>query len=252
MIPRIGLTFLLLSVSALGQQPKPPAKGAIPKVLYAQPLAVVAGTKAKLILRGTGLEAVSEVRFSPADVKGKLLGKGRTAPVPNNYPANKLGNSECEIEIETPKNFVGEIEVIAVTPTGSSEVHRVIVASSLQVEKEPNDSFKQAQELALPAQIEGTLGRERDLDVYRIAGQAGQSVRIEVVAAARGAPTDAMLTVYDAQLRVVKIVDDVEGQADPRLTLILPPGGVCYLVVQEAHDLGGAQFGYRLAVQPAK
>ena len=116
-------------------------------------------------------------------------------------------------------------------------------------EKEPNDGFAQAQPLTLPATVAGTIGREKDTDVYQFAGKAGQTVTVDVIAAKLGAPTDALISLYDADRRVIVTADDTDGHPDPTLSVKLPKDGVYYVSVLESNDLGGPQFGYRLRIK---
>jgi hypothetical protein len=89
---------LLLAFAA--QDKKPDAKD-VPKPLYTVPLAAAPGAKTKLVLRGLKLDTVTAVT---AAVSVKLLSK-KKAPGPTNFPAEKAGDSECEIEVELPKDF---------------------------------------------------------------------------------------------------------------------------------------------------
>jgi hypothetical protein len=243
------LPLLLLSPILFAQDKKPPAKKEPPRVQYPMPLAVAPGTKGKVILRGQKLDTVTEVKASAGKVK--LVGKtGRKAGVPNNYPAGKLGDTEVEFELELPKDFAGEsVELVAVSPGGTSEPHKLTVSKGDVAEKEPNDGFAQAQQVALPVTVAGTIRQAKDTGVFQFIGKADQSVIVEVIAAKLGAPTDALLTVYDADRRVLAIADDTDGHPDPTITFKLPKDGVYFVAVLEVNDLGGPQFGYRLRLK---
>jgi len=243
------LLILLLSPILFAQDKKPPAKKEPPRVQYPMPLAVAPGTKGKVILRGQKLDTVTEVKASAGTVK--LVGKtGRKAGVPNNYPAGKLGDTEVEFELELPKDFAGEsVELVAVSPGGSSEPYKLTVTKGDVAEKEPNDGFAQAQPLALPATVAGTIRQAKDTDVFQFTGKAGQTVTVEVIAAKLGAPTDALISLYDADRRVLGLADDTDGHPDPMLSVKLPKDGIYFVSVLEANDLGGPQFGYRLRIK---
>lgn len=233
----------------LSAQPKPAAKDA-PVVQYSTPLFVVPIAKVKVILRGQKLDAVTEVKSADAKVTAKLVGKARKAAVPNNYPANKLGDTEVEVELDFKKDHAPDsVALTAVGPGGTSEVYQLLVVTKPVLEQEPNDNFAQAQAIALPVTLEGTIAKERDVDVYKFEGKQGQRVKFSIVAAKLGAPTDALLTLYDDAKGVLAIVDDTGGSPDPILEAKLPRDGTYYVVVIEASDLGGAQFGYRLKAE---
>ncbi|OWK36515.1 PPC domain-containing protein [Fimbriiglobus ruber] len=239
-----------------------------PRVLYPIPLAAAPGQKTKIILRGFKLDTVTEVKAGDDKVKVKLVGKPKPAGGPTNFPAERIGDSECEIELDVPKDFpAGHLELTAVSSGGSSPYgfvtdaltaasrgrssapyKFVIDAGPRTVEKEPNDSFAKAQEITVPTTVDAAIGQVRDVDVFRFVGKAGDKVRFEVQASRLGSPVDALITLYDADRRIIDACDDVDGDPDPILTVTLPKNGVYYLSVIEAHDFGGGQFPYRLHV----
>lgn len=243
------------STPARTQDKKPPEKKDAPKVLYAVPLVAKPGEKQKLTLRGKNLAAVKEVKVAGADgAKVKFLA-ARAAGVPNNYPADRVGDSEVEVELELPKGVKpGAVTVTAVGPGGDSNAHTLPVRDELPTvaEKEPNDGFEQAQPLAVPSAVEATIKSERDADVFKVEGKKGARVRFEVQAGRFGSPVDATMTLYDANRRVIDSADDVGGNPDPVLVVTFPHDGVYYLSILDAHDLGGANFGYRLVVVSEK
>jgi len=246
---RTLLPTLLLGSSLLLAQEKPkpsPAKD-VPKVLYSIPLLVEPGKKTRVMLRGAKLESVTEVRHG--DAKLKITAAAKKSAPPNNYPATKFGDSECEIELDLPKDFKeGIIELVAIAPGGASK-YKLNVAQGNTREKEPNDSFTQAQDVKFPTIVDAVIGKERDVDMFQFAGQAGQKITAEILAARLGSPADLNLTLYDSAKNVLAQCDDTSESADPIIEFTLPRNGIYYLGVQESSDLGGAQYGYRLLVK---
>lgn len=230
-------------------------KDAVPRVLYAVPLVAKAGEKQKLTLRGKGLAAVKEVTASGADgAKAKVLA-ARAAGVPNNHPGERVGDSEVEVELELPKGAEpGKVKLVAVGPGGASNEYALLLRDDLKVvaEKEDNGGLAAAQAVAVPCAVEGAIGGERDVDVFKFDGKKGDKVRVEVQASRFGSPLDGFLTVYDAGRTVVGSADDAEGSSDPVLVLTLPKDGTYFVSLIDAHDLGGPNFGYRLALTKAK
>src|SRR5207244_4478971 len=98
------LPFAFLSTTSSQEKKQPdPKKEPPPKVLYAVPLVAKPGEKQKLALRGKNLAAVKEVKVTGAeDAKVKVL-SAKAVAVPNNYPGDRVGDSEVEIELELPK-----------------------------------------------------------------------------------------------------------------------------------------------------
>ena len=250
------LSFLLASAGALSSQDKKqPDKKDAPKVLYAVPLVAKPGEKQKLVLRGKNLAAVKEVTVTGGDgARAKVFG-ARAAGVPNNYPAERIGDSEVEVELELPKGAKpSAVKLVAVGPGGESKPYTLLVRDDLAAvsEKEDNGGFDTAQAVAGPCAIEGAITGERDVDVFKFEGKKGEKWKIEVQAARFGSPLDAFLTVHDGDRKLIGSVDDTDGSTDPVLVLTLPKDGIYYISLIDAHDLGGPNFGYRLAIAKAQ
>jgi hypothetical protein len=234
------------------QDKNQPKKDVPPKMLYAVPLVARPGEKQKLALRGKGLATVKEVKVAGVDgAKVKFLG-AKAVGVPNNFPVERVGDSEVEVELELPKGVKpGAVTLVAAGPGGESAAYALLVRDELPAvpEKEDNGGFETAQKLTTPCAVEGALRAERDVDVFRIEGKKGDKLTIEVQAARFGSPVDGFLTLHDADRKLVASADDVDGSADPVLTVTLPKDGAYFLTLIDAHDLGGANFGYRLVVR---
>jgi hypothetical protein len=251
------LCLLILPLSFATPSPsqdkkQPAKKEPPPKVLYAVPLVAKPGEKQKLALRGKNLAAVKDVKVSGVDgAKLKVLG-AKAVAVPNNYPGERVGDSEVEVELELPKDAKpGQVKLAAVSAGGESEAYTLLVrdATPVVAEKEENGGFDAAQKITLPCAVEGTIKGERDVDVFAFEGKKGEKVTIDVQAARFGSPVDGFLTVYDAGRKILASADDVNGSADPVLTVTLPEDGTYFISLIDAHDLGGANFGYRFVVK---
>ncbi len=230
---------------AVAQDKKPPA----PKLIVAMPLCIKPGETTKFTVRGANLDTVTEVRVHEPKSRGKIIAKGKKVGVPNNFPAERIGDSEMEIEIVAAKEIGGAtLSFSVIGPGGESNVAKVAIDDGVHrvLEKEPNDGFLQAQLIECPTTVEGTIDRVQDSDVYQFRGKAGETIRIEVQAAKLGSPADLMMTVTDSEKRIIDSNDDANGSADPMLQLTLPKDGTYYIALIEMHDLGGKMFPYRL------
>lgn len=122
------------------------------------------------------------------------------------------------------------------------------------LETEPNNDDASAQRVTLPVIVNGRMDRPGDLDVFCIAGRAGQQVVAEVKARRLDSPLDSALKLTDAAGRQIAFNDDYEDKgagltthhADARLGATLPFDGLYYLYLLNQQDKGGADFGYRL------
>jgi Bacterial pre-peptidase C-terminal domain len=245
-----ALAALLCTFAHAQDKKDPPKKDAPPKVLYAVPLVAKPGEKQKFALRGKNLAAVKEVKAEGATAK---VLSAKAVPVPNNYPGERVGDSEVEIELDVPKD-AKSVKLTGVNAGGESNTYELLLRDDPPVvsEKEDNGGFATAQPVPVPCAIEGTIKGERDVDVFKIEGKAGEKVLIEVQAARFGSPLDGFLTLHDADRKLIASADDVNGSPDPVLAVTLPKDGAYFLSLIDAHDLGGSNFGYRLVVKKGK
>src|SRR5262249_39917026 len=148
----------------------------------------------------------------------KLLKKSKSPPPPQ-MQADKVGDSQLDLELTIPADAAGEaVQVVAVGPGGESKPHPVrIDRTPVVAEKEPNDGFEQAQPVAVGKVGQGAISKPQDVDVYRFEGKAGQKVVLEVHAARFGSPLDSVLTLYDAGGAIIETNDDVADSTDSRL-----------------------------------
>jgi hypothetical protein len=221
-----------------------------PKVLVPMPLGVAPGAATRLTLRGLRLDTATEVRCQAPKARAKLLGKGK-AGVSKAEDAPRLGDTQVEMELTLPPDYPGTtVTVSVVTPAGESPACPLLVEREVLVaEKEPNNGFRQAQPIAVPLELQGSIGQPQDVDVFRIEGKAGQRLVLEVFASRFGSPLDPLLTLYDAAGQVVAASDDVDGSTDARIDITLPREGAYYLCVADANDQGGPQYLYRLSAR---
>jgi hypothetical protein len=241
----LAILCLLLGGAAASAQGK---EG--PKVLVPMPLGVAAGATTRLTLRGLRLDTATEVRCQAPKARAKLLGKGKVG-VPKAEDAPRLGDTQVEMELTLPPDHPGRtVTVTVVTPAGESPAHPLLVERApVLAEKEPNNGFREAQPIAVPVELQGSIGQPQDVDVFRIEGKAGQRLVLEVLAARFGSPLDPLLTLYDSGGQVVAGSDDVDGSTDARIEITLPRDGAYYLGVADANDQGGPQYLYRLSVR---
>jgi hypothetical protein len=150
------------------------------------------------------------------------------------------------------------LEEIRARAVGAPVVEPVVVS-----EAEPNDDPAQARAFALPAVLEGTIGRPGDIDHFRFRGRAGQKLALEVhtpqacpphfnprldVVNARGTVVLSNLRVQDGKIGTVdaKVVQ-VNAQALGKLD----EGGEYCLRVRDLTALrGGHDHKYRVLVRP--
>ena len=241
----VGAAAAVLAAAAglsTAEEKKPDARES-PAVKAVAPLAVSPGESARVRLRGAKLDAASAVRvIAPgwAEAEAEIKGQGKVEA--KDDAAKKAGDTQVEVELTVPKGFAADaVQLVAVTPAGDAPPAslRVIPAGQLVDEKEPNGGLRTAQLIDRPVTVRGTVGEEKDVDVYRVAGKAGQTLRAAVRAQALGSSLDASLTVYDARGRTLATADDSAEGRDPSLDVKFPADGDYYVALTDAGDRGG-------------
>jgi hypothetical protein len=237
-----------LFTSPTFSDPPPPAKDQ-PKTLLALPLGVSAGATTKVILRGSKLDTATAIKCSDDKITIKILSKGK-AGVPKDMDPAKIGDTQVEIEITVPAHHKDDAQIIVVTPTGDAPAHRLFVDDPPAVQdKEPNNSFAQAQALTIGQTAQGTIDGAQDVDVFRFDGKAGMKISVEILAARHGSPLDSHLTLYDAKNQVVAANDDQPGTTDSKIEATLPRDGAYFISVIDSNDQGGPLYVYRLMLR---
>jgi len=132
------------------------------------------------------------------------------------WPLSVPANSEATIHLVGPNlmtNTVsvkagadGEVPVPQNTADYRTRVRMRVLASTLPetIEQEPNDTPEQAQQLTIPASVNGRLFVEgqpdkADADLYSFDAEQGQQLVIETRAAMLGSPADTKIEVLDAK-----------------------------------------------------
>jgi pre-peptidase len=252
MRPAVALAAGLAAVALLAAEPKKPDAKDPPKVVVAAPLGLAPGKPTKLVLRGLKLDEATEVRLHDPKGSARILSKGK-APLVNKEKDDlpRYGDTQIEIEATLPADYAGAaVPVSVVTPADESPPHPLMVDHEpVLPEKEPNNGFRNAQPVQVGQTVEGAVNPNSDVDVFRIDGAQGQQIVLEVFAARFGSPLDSMLTLYDADGRVVASNDDADGSADSRVEAMLPRAGAYYISVVDANDVGSTANVYRLVIR---
>ena len=148
-----------------------------------------------------------------------------------------------------PDAALGRQEVRARTPLGFSNP-AVFEVGDLDesAEAEPNNTPDQAQSLTLPQLVNGRIGVEKDVDVFRFKATANQKWVIEVRARALGSRLDALLTLSDTNGTVLQRNDDASGP-DARMEFDAKKDTEYRVTLRDLTHRGGDRFGYRMSFQ---
>ena len=158
----------------------------------------------------------------------------------------------------SPKAPVGPQVIRAFSPEGVSAPRFLILSSHPQrAEVEPNDEMRTAQVLSdFPAEVNGRLEKNGDVDSYSVELQAGQTLVARLDAYTLQSPLDPVLRLLDAQGVQVAWNHDEVGSLDPLLawrapkagTYVLQVFGFAYPADSDLRFSGSAKSVYRLHV----
>ncbi|HVS36055.1 MAG TPA: PPC domain-containing protein [Gemmataceae bacterium] len=252
----LALLFSALSafsaVKCFAADPAKPDAKDQPKIVVAVPLGLPPGKPTKLVLRGLKLDEATEVRVHDPKGTARILGKRKT-PLANKEKDDlpRYGDTQVEVEVTLSADWAGaSVPFTVVTPAGESPPHLVLIDHEpVLPEKEPNNGFRNAQPVTVGQTIEGVVNPDADVDVYRFDGKEGQQIVLEVLAARHGSPLDSMLTLYDADGRIVAANDDCDGSPDSRIEATLPRTGTYFVALVDADDIGSTANVYRLTIR---
>ncbi len=223
-----------------------------PRIISIFPFGVVAGVTNQVRIVGAGLTNATEatVPGSEPNVQANIKSRGR-AVVPDKGDAKKLGDTQVEVELFIPSNFsTAELAIVVRTPEGDTakQLVRVLQREALLEEKEPNPGFRKANEIKMPRTIRGSVDPASDVDVFQFNAKAGRKVRLETFSTRYGSSLDSILTVHDSRGHVLANSDDTKEGRDALIHFTPPADGVYFVSLIDAHDRGGATYGYILTV----
>jgi hypothetical protein len=126
------------------------------------------------------------------------------------------------------------------------------------VEKEGNNSPKDAQSVKLPVIVNGRIDRPGDVDVFRFDGRAGDTIVAEVTARRMGSPFDSAIELTNDAGQRIAFNDDHDDagadrgrethHADSFVLAALPANGKYFIRVYDVQHKGGPEYAYRLRV----
>ena len=219
--------------------------------------------------------------FPPAGLPGsndQYTVYGRNLPGGKPDPNVKLGNTTLErlsVKINIPadsgKNAQLEVTGLALPRTaivdsiryqlgGSNPTSVAIAAAPVIVEKEPNNTAEQAEQITVPCEFAGQFYPQRDSDWFQFDAKQGEVYWIDVFAHRKGLEVDPYMTVQqvtkndkgEETVRDLAQVDDPSDRAgrigtdfdtstdDPTYRLQVPADGTYRVMIRNQFGTGPA------------
>lgn len=144
---------------------------------------------------------------------------------------------------------IGVAAIRYATKSGVSNLRLLLIDDLPTVDDNgQNKSPETAQELTLPAAVDGAVEAE-SYDYYKFTGKAGQRVSVEVYAKRLGTALDPTIRLLDTAGKELAYSDDEGGiGADSRFSLLLPADGVYTIELRDITYAGGGAHRYRMRV----
>lgn len=241
-----GLCLALLLAPGARAEEKQADKKDLPRLTVLSPLAVVPGKTTTLYLRGFKLDTVKDAALvdAPAGSKIVLKSKGKANNPKDDY-AKRYGDTEVEVELSLPEEYMPDSIELTLTLSESAKplVQKVQVTpgATLVDEREPNGGFKTAQSVPSSCVIRGAINEDKDVDVYRFSGKAGQTIHVEVFGERMGSMLDAAISLYDDRGHLLTTQDDGPAGKDPVIQYKLSADGDFLIGVIDVNDRGGTR-----------
>jgi hypothetical protein len=199
-----------------------------PVLHRASPLGIPAGQTTEVKLLGEGLDEITDVWCSVAEVRIETTDGPR-------------------LLITTPKDAVGLVAFRVATTNGASDLAMFMIDDlPSTLEAGTNRTVATAQRAGFAAAVDATTD-ELAFDFYSFDAKKGDPVSIDVVASRIGSKLDPVLRVLDAQRREVAFCEDASGAArDCRIQFRPPASGEYLLEVRDIAYGGGPAYFYRL------
>lgn len=247
----LTIALIVIPVQALAQTTPP-------TLTFTTPSGIQRGTTATFVVEGTGLDGASALVFSEPGLSGKIL---EVSPVPSSVTAlePKVVTSSRPY-FDEPLKVQARVEITAeswmapgthqfrlITPNGSSTAGRLVVSPFPETqEREPNDSFNEAQPLSLPMTVHGLLPKPGDTDAYRFQARAGQEIVSLINAGGLGSRLDPVVEIIDSNGNVV--ASNLKERDRSSLGVKIPAEGVYAARVSDYQQGGTIRHFYRLTV----
>lgn len=233
------------------------AQVAQPYITTTSPMGGKRGSTVTFTVDGYNLTDASEVIWSKPGIASKIVLNSELVREPHTRSSptatlivDKSTKHRLTIEAKIPEEAIPGFYSFRIrTPLGTTNSGRIIVGALPEVrEREMMDSAE-AQSITLPATVVGELQRRGDVDQFKFAAKAGQTIVFEVIASMLNSRLDSVLTLFDDQGVQLATNNDNGTSRDSLLGYTFKRDGSYIVRISDLERQGqmGA-FGYRLNI----
>lgn len=207
--------------------------GIAPQVSSVFPHGGKRGTELDVELRGTYLDSAKEIRFDDPGIEARI-------------ESANFRQARARVRIK-PSVETGRHEFRLLTGRGAWFGVFWVGSTDESLEVEPNDSLRNAQNISVPALINGRADGA-DPDYYRFHADAGQTVVFDVIATRLGSALDPVLTLFDERGKELAYNDDAYIFKDARIAHTFTRPGVYAVLVSASFERSSKDADYRVLV----
>ncbi len=239
------LLILILSVSIAHAQVAPQLTGITPR-------AAQRGQTIEITLDGKNINENAQIWFDKEGINAEIKKKSPTATVRitgSGISANIPSNPRLVLSFEIAPNApLGNHQIRLITPNGVSNPQNFIVGDLPEMkEQEPNNSTENANMLALPVTVNGSVASIDDVDMFRFKLRKGARLICDMHAQRIGSPLDSYLALFDPNGNEILKSQDGNG-LDSFVDYTTQMEGDFTLYLRDVRYQGGGNYLYRLSI----
>ncbi|HEX4072775.1 MAG TPA: peptidase, partial [Planctomycetaceae bacterium] len=166
-----------------------------------------------------------------------------------------LGDPTGDIvkKVKLPSQQIANYELVPEDATGTapSGIPFRLTSHGNVLEKEPNNSIKEATPAELPLALNGILDKPGDIDFFRFKAKKGETYEVECYGRRIRSAIDPVMVLYNGAGQGITSNDDSRGP-DPYFRFTVPADGDYCLSITDHLQRGGPGFVYRVEFQPVE
>jgi WD40 repeat protein len=206
-----------------------------PELTRSEPRGVQRGHAEKIKLHGANLLGLSGIKFHHEKISVRILDDSAAKP------------GEIWVEVNaSPELPRGTYELSVQGPGGESNRLKIYLDDIPQVSEAAKPATNTL--VQLPVSFWGALDPAGDIDELQFDAEAGQTIIFDLAAKSLGSKADAVLTLSDAEGKVLASNNDFDGTNDPLLAYKFSNSGVFRVSVKDLMLGGSKEHFYRLSI----
>lgn len=231
-----------------------------PTISRVSPQGIARGMTVEMEIEGFNLAKASAIYFSEQGVTGKILRVKELPDLPDVRIGANGGVSTIDLGPLPPRNQVtveieigleakiGPVNFRVLTPLGTSPMSTFLVEPFYgeAADVEPNDTIDNAPEVYLPAIFVGTIGRNGDVDTYKIKVRAGQQIVFENGATMLGSTLQPIVRILAEDQTILAEFGQDGPDSVKAFAHRFAKAGTYYVHISDFQQTGRASHTYRL------